>query len=226
MSSPDALDVLRRLPTSTLVELALRNQREAGATSEGEDLGPLVVLHERANRDVFIAASELARSSDPDERAICARILRELGQGEGRPFSQEALPILKAMAQIETDTDVLACIVSALAWQQEPAALDTVLPFAHHPDGRVRFAVAADPFGMVADPETADPRLIEALIALSSDDDADVRWYATDALANEFPGDGTALRNALANRLADPDQKVSEVAREGLASRHDPRVGT
>lgn len=224
MSSPDARDALRRLPTSTLLELAVRNQRDVGATSDGEDLGPLVVLHERVSRDVFTAASALARSPDPDERAICARILRELGQGEGRPFSQEAVPVLTAMAQIETDTDVLACVVSALAWQQEPAALDAVLPFAHHPDARVRFAVAADPFGLVADPETADPRLIEAVIALSSDDDAEVRWYATYALAHEYPGDGPALRNALANRLADPDQKVSEVAREGLASRRDPRV--
>jgi HEAT repeat protein len=222
MSSTEAL---RQLPTSRLVELALRNQRAAGATSEEEDLGPLVVLHERANRDVFVAANALAGSSDPGERAICARILRELGQGKGRPFSQEALPVLTAMAQIETDIDVLPSIVSALEWQGGPAALDVVLPFAHHPDDRVRFAVAADPFGMVADPETADPRLIDALIALSSDAVADVRWYATYALANEYPGDEPALRDALANRLADPDHKVSEVAREGLASRHDPRVG-
>lgn len=224
MSNSKALDRLRTLSTSALIELAVRNQRSADTTREGEDLGPLVVLHERATSDVFTAAAAMSGSSDRDERAVCARILRELGPGGVRAFSREAVPVLASMAQIETDPDVLSWIVSALAWQNEPATLDVVLPFAHHPDSRVRHAVASNPFGMVSDPASTDPRLIEALIDLSSDSDADTRWYATYALANEYPGDGPALREALADRLADPDEKVSSVAREGLASRHDPRA--
>jgi HEAT repeat protein len=225
MSVPDALNTLRQLPTETLIELALKNQRAVGALYEAEALGPLVALHERADRDVFTAACAMSRSSDRDERAVCARILRELGQGERRPFSQEAVLVLAAMAQAEIDPEVLGHIVSALTWQHEPAALDVVLPFAHHPDSRVRFAVAANPW-MVPDVESADPRLIEALIELSSDGDAEVRFYATYALALEYPGDGPALRDALASRLADPDEKVSEVAKEGLANRSDARATT
>ena len=55
--------------------------------------------------------------------------------------------------------------------------MEVVLPFAHHPDSRVRFAVACNPFGMVSDPAAADPRVIDTLIQLSCDSDADTRWY-------------------------------------------------
>jgi hypothetical protein len=85
--------------------------------------------------------------------------------------------------------------------------------------------VAANPFGMVPDPECADPRLLDALIGLSADSDPDTRWYATVALADEYPGDGPALREALASRLSDPDEQVSSVAKAGLARRRDRRGG-
>jgi HEAT repeat protein len=223
MSNREALDHLRTLLTGLLVGLAVRGQQSERTSREHEDLGPLVVLHERADRGVFSAAVALSSSSNPDERAVCARILGELGHGDPRPFSREAVAVLGSMAQVESDPDVLHWIVSALEGQQEPGALEVVLPFAYHPDSRVRFAVACDPFAMVSDPAAADPRMIETLIHLSSDSDADTRWYALYALANEYPGDGVALRTAFANHLNDPDQKVSSIAREGLAKRGDPR---
>ena len=114
MSNREALEHLRNLSTGDLVGLAVRSQQSEGVSFEDEDLGPLVVLHERADRGVFSAAVAMSGSPDRDERAVCARILGELGHGDARPFSREAVAILGSMAQVEADSDVLRWIVSAL----------------------------------------------------------------------------------------------------------------
>jgi HEAT repeat protein len=69
-----------------------------------------------------------------------------------------------------------------------------------------------------------DPRAVDALIDLSHDQDAQVRDWATFALGEQIPLDTPVVREALADRLADPDDETRHEAIMGLALRGDRRV--
>ena len=66
--------------------------------------------------------------------------------------------------------------------------------------------------------------MLAALIALSADDDLDVRDWATFALGTLSEDDGAPLRDALAARLDDEDEDVRLEAVHGLALRGDARA--
>jgi HEAT repeat protein len=66
----------------------------------------------------------------------------------------------------------------------------------------------------------ADPRGVEPLLKLLQDEDADVRYYAVTAFADDYPAlNGDNIRAALAARGDDPDEQVRDVARRALAER-------
>lgn len=65
---------------------------------------------------------------------------------------------------------------------------------------------------------------VETLIQLSQDEQADVRDWATFALAREIERDTPGLRDALLARLGDPDPDVRAEALAGLAARKDRRA--
>jgi HEAT repeat protein len=75
---------------------------------------------------------------------------------------------------------------------------------------------------------SGDPReddlAIRALIELSTDEDSDVRDWSTFGLGSQVDVDTPALREALANRLDDPDEDTSAESVEGLARRQDERA--
>jgi HEAT repeat protein len=106
----------------------------------------------------------------------------------------------------------------------DPHAMSLLLTLADHVDGRIRRAVAvAIPAVLrrTAVPEAA----VTTLIRLSRDPDEDVRDWACFALGVGLSGvDTQALRDALAERIADPHVDTRCEALRGLARRRDARA--
>ena len=69
-----------------------------------------------------------------------------------------------------------------------------------------------------------DPRAIEAIVELTTDEDPHIRDWATFSLGSREELDTTEIREALAARLYDPDADTRGEAMLGLVRRGDPRV--
>lgn len=177
-------------------------------------------LHRRGGE----AAFALCRSwldAPPPCRRVAARILGQLGYS-ARLFAQERFSLLAAMLANELrgagDPAVLNDICVALGHLRDARAIPLVLPLMSHRERDVRFGVVMALLGY------ADADAVAGLIALSRDDDADVRDWATFGLGSQTDADTPALREALIARLRDRDGDTDQEAIFGLACRGDLRV--
>ncbi|MBU2671048.1 HEAT repeat domain-containing protein [Actinoplanes bogorensis] len=201
-----------RMPTADLFTAA----RDEVVADDPEAPVPfLVALHDRPTREVFDTAAELLRSDDSTDRELAARVLRELGPQDDagdRPFTSEAVPLLRARLSTEPEPQVLRWLISALAYNSATDALDDVVPFANHADGRVRFHVAASLTSLM-NRTHPEPAALDALQSLCRDDNPDTRFYALYALAEELDGlPASRLDPTLAALATDPDPQIRELA--------------
>ncbi|MFI6057061.1 HEAT repeat domain-containing protein [Streptomyces sp. NPDC051286] len=102
----------------------------------------------------------------------------------------------------------------------DPVALPEVLRHARNPERVVRRAVTLALLDLVSGDHAEG---VEVLVRLSRDTDAEVRDWATTALA-ALDTDTPVLRAALAERLDDADPDTVAEAVQGLARRQDPRA--
>ncbi|WP_330334191.1 HEAT repeat domain-containing protein [Streptomyces sp. NBC_00536] len=179
------------------------------------DAGPapaLLALHARPTREVFGRAARLLAHDEPEERELGAQILRELGPRDDdgrRPFTRETIAVVLAELPSEPDPGVLGWLISVLGYHIAEETLDLVLGHLSHPAQPVRFSVAAA-LPRLADPDRTQDRVVDALLRLSEDEDADVRWYAVYALFHETAGVADADRVAWATDLTtrgDPERR-------------------
>ena len=197
----------------------------ARAELDSDAVPNLLELHRRGTREIFDRACALCGSS-PDDRVLGLRILRELG-GSPPVFAADAVPFLLGMLATERAPRVLSWTISALGYQHmsgvrdrlapTPAVLSAVLAFATHREASVRFALA-NALPCLIDEDNPEPSAIEALVGLSSDEDADTRYYAFAALTDDFslthlPG----VRRALEECVGDPDAQIRTCAARVLA---------
>ncbi|WOX24991.1 ankyrin repeat domain-containing protein [Streptomyces solicathayae] len=176
----------------------------------------VAALWRRGDEETFrAAAAYCGAAGDELRQAFGASVLGQL-----REFAPRSLPLLRELSREARDGALVEAVVAGLGQFGDPAALPEILRHAGHPDPEVRRRVAVAVTGLV--PE-GDARAVDALVALSRDADSGVRDWATLALA-EVPGDAAAVREALAARLADPDQDTAAEAARGLAIRQDPRA--
>jgi methionyl-tRNA formyltransferase len=204
-----------RLPDRSLEELV------RGAVTEwdaAEEWAPcLVALGWRGTPSVLEAVRPLAASPDRRARSVAAYVAGELG-APLRTVPEASAALLEEMAAVERDPAVLAVIAVAFGHLGEPWGLDRLLSLRGHPVAAVRDGVVAALGGR------ADPRALAALIALSRDEDEQVRDWATFALGTLAPADTAELRDALAARLDDTDPETRIEAVYGLALRGDARA--
>ncbi|MEE1754994.1 ankyrin repeat domain-containing protein [Streptomyces sp. SP18CS02] len=204
-------------PPETLAGRALR----WGAPERDDWTEAVAALRGRGDEETFRAAVAWCASDDPLRQAFGADVLARLGfSGGRRPFAARALPLLRELAREAVDAEPVSAVVGALGDQGDPAALPELLRHAGHPDPAVRRRVALALTGLV--PEGHDEG-VRALMALSGDREARVRVPATRALA-EAPDASSAVREALAARLDDPDGDTAAEAARGLARRQDVRA--
>ncbi|HTU92091.1 MAG TPA: HEAT repeat domain-containing protein, partial [Gemmataceae bacterium] len=171
----------------------------------------------RATHEVFEEARKLCRSECPQERRLGADILGQLGIPD-RLCPDECAAILAEMSAIETDLEALGAICTALGHLHHPDTVEPLLRWKRHPDAEIRWHVAVSLGGH------EEPDAVEALIELSTDPDEDVRDWATFGLGSRMDLDTPRIREALCDRLNDPDPVTRAEAFVGLARRKDERV--
>jgi HEAT repeat protein len=207
---------LKQKPTDELIQLAL--------TASDEEHNPgwdaIWVLRYRATREVFEAARTLCESHDPIKRTVGADILAQLGVTT-HSYLDETLEILFNLVDTEQDNRVLNSVGVGLGHiSPEPRKVKPLLKLKNHADPDVRFGVA---LGLCCE---EDPLAIQALIELSSDENDEVRDWATFALGTQTDVDSPQLREALFRRAIDPNDSSNAPgeALAGLAKRHDERA--
>ncbi|MFI8322924.1 ankyrin repeat domain-containing protein [Streptomyces sp. NPDC085529] len=203
----------RRTPAEELAARALRRgdpELDDWTTAVDELAG-------RADEETFVAAAGWCADRDPLRRALGARVLGALPG-----FAASAVPVLRRLAAGAAGParEPLLSAVTALGTCARPDAVPELLAAAAHPDPEVRRAAAGALAGLVP---AGDMDALGVLLALSRDGDARVRDWAVLALA-ELPDDTPLVREALAERLADPDPETAAEAARGLAIRQDPRA--
>lgn len=204
------------LPDRSLEEVIATAKRE-WRDPDDEWQPHVCALAARGNAETLEAMTALAGDEDPEWRELAAYILGQLGTDTpALPAEQEAA--LRAMAEHEADPHVLSAIICAFGHLGAPAGHDWLLAQRAHADTYVREAVA---FALGGRP---GEDTLGALIELSRDEDPKVRDWATFALGTLADADNPVLRDALAERLDDPDEDTRMEAVHGLVLRGDERA--
>lgn len=177
-------------------------------------------LHWRGGLEVLELAMQLTKSTSSSERRLGADILGQLGIPE-RAYPEQCKSVLRDLLTAEENAEVLRAVLVALSHQNDIEAIPLVVRFATHPESEVRHGTVLA-LSMHNGHEV--PHAIETLIALSNDACQRVRDWATFALGTLIEVDSKQIRDALADRLKDPDFDTRGEALVGLAQRKDVRV--
>jgi HEAT repeat protein len=175
-------------------------------------------LQRRTDAAAFAAAAEAARSAELALRVTAMEVLGQLGYPADRPYREQTLPILLAEIDQAVEPRLLQVAITATAHLGDGRALTSVLRHTEHRDALVRRAVAFTLPTLGGDPAAPPPAVLEALIELSRDTDAQVRDWAVFGLGELLELDTPALRAALGARLADLPA-IAARARDGLDRR-------
>ena len=208
---------LEQKSTEELIELALAEKDEHIMSQY------ITVLHDRGNLDVLKQAQKLCQSKNLKEKDIGIYILGQLGVPE-RTFPNECLHILLQLLETENNPNILCAIGIALGHLKDNRAVKSLAKFKNHPHSDVRYSVVS---GLLCQ---EDNTAIETLIELSSDQDENVRNWATFGLGSQVDANTTDIIEALWKRLIEEKKDTNtshEIYREalvGLAKRKDERV--
>ncbi|GAA3687549.1 hypothetical protein GCM10022224_060860 [Nonomuraea antimicrobica] len=178
-------------------------------------------LGKRADEETFEALAALCVSEDAREREFGVDAIAQFGFADGdKPYLDRTLPLLQKMVTTEGNPQVLRSVLAALGHQGDPRALPYVLDIVGRP-GHNR--TMTDPIALadVLPPDHEEG--LALLIAMTEDDDSEVRDWATAGLAG-LTADTPVIRDALAARLSDTDLRTVAEATRGLADRGDERA--
>jgi len=177
-------------------------------------------LHWRGGLDVLERAKQLAESMCSRERRLGADLLGQLGVPE-RANPDQCRSILRGMLIEDETAEVLRAVLVAVTHQNDIEAIPLAVGLSTHPDSEVRHGVV---LALSIHNGHEVPQAIETLIQLSNDSCKHVRDWATFALGTLTEIDTKQIRDALADRLSDPDFDTRGEALVGLAQRKDVRV--
>jgi HEAT repeat protein len=177
--------------------------------------------------ETFGLSQQLCASDAASQRRLGAQLLAEMavrGLRRHARIADDAVDELLLLTSPDEDDSVLACAVEAAGSLGGRSLRRAVLGNVRHPSPRVRVAVAVALPALVDG--SPDRDVIRALIILTQDDVATVRDFATFSLGSQIDTDDAAVRDALRNRLDDPDESTGNEALIGLARRADPAAVT
>ena len=175
-------------------------------------------LRKRGTHELFQRAAELCSVPDARSRELGLDILAQLGSDAERPFLEDVIRIATPLAN-DSDAIVRRSAISALGHQWDVRSLATLLQHQFDADANVRWAVAQAIPTVVSSPP--EPSAVAALVTLMRDEDSDVRDWATFGIGSLLDVDGNEIRQALTERLDDPDGDTAGEALVGLARRGD-----
>ncbi|MEW2176847.1 HEAT repeat domain-containing protein [Streptomyces sp. NPDC005406] len=208
-----------RVPFEELMARALPFDRDHSAWGSAT-----ILLAHRRDQETWAAAAALRTHPEPSHRQFGAEVLRLthlFDDDEADTFAGPALDIFTAWSTREPDRLVLAEVLRALGEHADARANAALLPYAGHPDGEVRRAVASGLGTWFEAPAFSD-EVREALLVLMTDADTAVRQDACYTVGNSrdrAPG----LADAMFALLEDADRRVRVTAVEGLAFHDDER---
>ncbi|MGE0306507.1 MAG: HEAT repeat domain-containing protein [Acidimicrobiia bacterium] len=186
--------------------------------------GPVQELHRRGTVEIFDEAMRRAGDDDDDQRVLACNVLGQLAFDRGHPFCADSVPMLIGLCADEMPR-VAASAISALGHLGAVDAAPAVIAQAAHDDADVRWSVAFALPSLAGTQHLAESNpLVRALIALTKDEDPDVRDWATFGLGGLLMVDGPKTRKCLRARLDDPDADTRSEAINGLARRHDRQI--
>ena len=202
-------------PTSVLLERALALWREDFDSDEWWDV--FYSLSARGDDETFDAAKNWCASTDASERELAANLLNQFGEAiiskeEGStsfPSADRVVPVLEKLID-DPEPGVIATVIIGLGWYSAYDAILARPSLAAHASPRVRFAVAC---GLMYSESKA---AIDMLIVVSNDADDDVRDMAIWGLGCESRLDTPEIREALVQRIDDPDADVRGEAAPNL----------
>lgn len=204
----------------TVVELVGQARVAFGA----EDWSEYEALMWRAAGDgagALAAGLGMIRSGDPVEREMGCDLLGHASD-QNEACRVETVGVLVALAEGEREAGVLSALARAIERTYDPRALPVLLVLAEHSDAEVRRQVACSFPGILTDsPDGPD---VHALIALTRDQDPEVRNWATFTLGSQAEADSPAIRDAFWGRTTDENADAREEAIHGLARRRDLRA--
>lgn len=176
---------------------------------------PMAALQHRLPK-IWDKVVNLINSPDVKSRDTAATIL---GQGwVGKKFASErCVELLLQMLAQERSTPILAAVIFALGQLSDPRAVQPLVQLHSHADAHIRYSVVCSLCGFEASEAVA------ALIERSSDEDREVRNWATFGLGSMIDTDTLAIRKALSARLQEADDEIRGEALVGLARRGDIR---
>lgn len=193
-----------------LVQEALRLQAVEIASGFAESNAALVELTAETDFESVLQHASHLRTGTSDERQLYARLVAEITMSQ----EERAKRVLQIVSE-ETDPYVLRWLVFGLRNAGSVSAIDALRQLARHPSPVVRFPVpdalsaCADSFDTVAD----------LLIALSHDDDADVRWSAVYELGAWWRDTrDPRIESRLLAASDDPSPEVRSTARDAIAN--------
>ncbi len=179
-------------------------------------------LHRIGSREVFNRAADWCKSDNPLVRARGIDVLSQLGKTADHPnnsFPEESYSLVSDLLKQERDVQPLASAIAALGHLDNPLAIPLITEHRAHPSAEIRFHVACALGSFPNDPRTTSTQLV-----LTDDTDEDVRDWATFGLGVLGDLDSIEIRDALFQRLGDPNEDVREEAMVGLGKRRDHRV--
>ncbi|MFI6892565.1 HEAT repeat domain-containing protein [Streptomyces sp. NPDC050256] len=183
-----------------------------------------ILLAHRRDQETWAAAAALRTHPEPSHRQFGAEVLRLthlFDDNEADTFAGPALDIFTAWSTREPDPLVLAEVLRALGDHADARANAALLPYAGHPDGDVRRAVASG-LGTWFEPPAFSDDVRETLLVLMTDADTAVRLAACHTVGDSRDR-APALADAMSVLLEDGDRKVRITAVEGLAFHDDER---
>lgn len=208
-----------------LISRAVDAYRELADDGDLDPIWPLLTQAAIRYDYALDGARALARSDDRVERAVAGLLIGSVNSGrEDGPWRETSLEICAEMLKDESDPDVVWALAHALGSLEDRRAAQLLLPLARHSDSDVRFKVAMG-LPSTYDQDNPDDAIVAALIALSGDEDEDVRDYATFGLGTTLESvDTPEVRAALRARADDEHADTRNEALAGLAFRYDASV--
>jgi hypothetical protein len=128
------------------------------------------------------------------------------------------------IAQDETDADCCWSMAQALEYARDPIGVPVLVRLADHSDSDVRFKVASALPCCAEYGALVDPSIVDSLLRLMEDTDADVRDWATFGLGQQLEADSPTIRDSFIRHLNDDHDDTRFEALLGLARRRDRRA--
>lgn len=176
-------------------------------------------LRQRKTSDIYEKATELANAKDVNEKVIGIDILAQFGYP--RKYSKQTLKTYFNLLKSENSIKVVSSALYGIGHNNENLTtyqINFICNYHTHKSATIRYSLTFALSGI------ENNVAIDTLIKLSKDKDSDIRDWATFGIGSQIELDNEAIREALFERLSDPDDDTKKEAILGLARRKDKRV--